>query len=359
MIRGAHTLGGRGARVSDFARTVSGDARTTHRRTSRHPAIRARYPTASPIDRQVRGNQAYHPRMSPVAVSSVAEWTRACSGAFVPLRVSATAAAFHASLAQVRLGPAVTVTRVMSEASTVYRDQDLIRRQPRDDVLLSLHRRGRGWIRQHGRTAELGSGSAVMYDAASPYALSFPASMSEVVLQLPRRTLTSAGHTFAGLTAVEIPDSAQLRALTLLASSIQRPAAEEAEAIGDALIGLFRAVVQGRDAGAPATDPHLLVEGIRLWIDEQCVDPDLTPERIAAHFHLSLRTLQKLFAADGESPAAFIRSCRLRRSRSLLGGGMSVAEAARRTGFLDVDGFTRAFKREFAQTPSSVRPARD
>lgn len=293
--------------------------------------------------------------MSPVAVSSVAEWTRACSGAFVPLRVHTAAPAFRASLSQVRLGPAVRVTRVISEASTVFRDQDLIRSQPRDDVLISLHRRGRGSIRQHERTAELGCGSAVMYDAASPYALSFPGAMSEVVLQLPRRTLTRTGHTFAGLTAVELPDSAQLRSLTMLAASIEQPGDDEAEEIGEALVGLLRAVVRGRDTRTPATDPRLLAEGIRLWIDENSADPDLTPERVAAHFHIAVRTLQKLFATEGESPAAFIRSCRLRRSRSLLAGGASVSEAARRSGFLDIDSFTRAFKREFTQTPSSVR----
>ncbi|MDF2919973.1 helix-turn-helix domain-containing protein [Microbacterium sp. NPDC086615] len=293
--------------------------------------------------------------MSPVAVSSVTEWTRACSGAFVPLRVHTAASAFRASLSQVRLGPAVTVTRVVSEASTVFRDVDLIRRQPRDDVLISLHRRGRGSIRQHERTAVLGSGSAVMYDAASPYVLAFPGTMSEVVLQLPRRTLTSTGHTFAGLTAVELPDSAQLRSLTMLAASVDRPGGDEAEAIGEALVGLLRAVVRGRDDGSPAADPRLLAEGIRLWIDENAADPDLTPERVAAHFHIAVRTLQKLFAADGESPAAFIRSCRLHHSRRLLVGGATVNEAARRSGFLDIDSFTRAFKREFAQTPSSVR----
>ncbi|MDZ5143513.1 helix-turn-helix domain-containing protein [Microbacterium testaceum] len=293
--------------------------------------------------------------MSPVAVSSVAEWTRACSGAFVPLRVHTAAPAFRASLAQVRLGPSVTVTRVTSEALTVFRDVDLIRSQPRDDVLISLHRRGRGMIRQHGRSAVLGCGSAVMYDAASPYALSFPGTMSEVVLQLPRRTLTSTGHTFAGLTAVELPDSAQLRALTMLAASVEQPAGDEAEAIGEALVGLLRAVVRAHDNAPPPAEPRLLAEGIRLWIGEHASDPELTPERVAAHFHIAVRTLQKLFAAEGESPAAFIRGCRLRRSRTLLVGGASVNEAARRSGYLDLDSFTRAFKREFGHTPSSVR----
>lgn len=293
--------------------------------------------------------------MSPVAVSSVAEWTRACSGAFVPLKVRAAAPSFRASLSQAALGPAVTVTRVMSEASTVFRDRELIVDQPREDVLISLHRRGRGSIRQHGRTAALACGSAVMYDAGAPYALSFPGTMSEVVLQLPRRTLARTGHAFAGLTAVELPDSVQLRALTMLAASVEAPAEAEAEAIGDALLGLLRAVLRGRESGAPAAEPLLLAEGIRLWIDEHASDPDLTPARVAAHFHVALRTLQKLFAADGESPAAYIRSARLRRSRAALSAGAGVAEAARRSGFLDVDSFTRAFKREFSLTPSSVR----
>lgn len=295
--------------------------------------------------------------MSPTSVRTVEEWTHACSGAFVPLKVRSTAPDFAATLSQVALGPNVTVTRVSSAASTVFRDDDLIRRHPRDDLLVSLHRRGSGSVRQHGRAAALGYGSAALYDAATPYALSFPGTMSEVVLQVPRRTLSSVGNAFSELTAVPLPDSAQLRALTMLASAVDARAVEgEAEALGEALVALLRSIATARrDDHGPAVDPRLLLEGIRLWIDEHASDPDLTPERVARNFHVSLRTLQKIFADGGESPAAVIRRCRLRRGRSLLMCGSSVAEAARRSGFLDVDSFTRAFRREFDLTPSAAR----
>lgn len=297
--------------------------------------------------------------MSRVTVASPEGWARACSTAFVPLRIRSTARSFSASLSQLALGPAVTVTGVESEASTVYRDDRLIAEHPRDDILLSLHRRGRGAVQQHGRAAALGAGSAVLYDASTPYALSFPATMSEVVLQLPRGVVARSGNAFESLTAITLPDSVQLRALTMLAAAVDdRPGATDAEAsaLGEAIVSLLRAVIAGdRDDREPEADARLLLAGIRMWIGEHADHPDLVPSDVAQHFHVSLRTLQKVFASDADSPAACIRRARLERAHRLLLAGASVSSAAHRSGFHDADGFARTFKREIGVTPSQAR----
>lgn len=81
-------------------------------------------------------------------------------------------------------------------------------------------------------------------------------------------------------------------------------------------------------------------------------DPDFTAARLAAEFHLSLRTVQQLLAEDGRSPASEIRLRRLDLASSLISQGSSVSQACRASGFTDPGTFNRAFRRHFGVPPS-------
>ncbi|CAM3257726.1 helix-turn-helix domain-containing protein [Tsukamurella hominis] len=291
-------------------------------------------------------------------VGSATEWMRACSSAFVPLRVDGAAADFRATLHQVTLAPGVTLAAVASRASSVVRDAPTIATSPREDVLMSFHKRGTGVVAQNGRSARLSPGGCVLYDASTPYTLSFPGQMSEVVLQVPRAAIARVGHGFTDLTARVLRPSAPLRALAALVGSVEVTAGERAVAedamIADALVRLLQAGLElGGSSDAPPVDAELLAMALRLYVDEHAADPELTPARLAAVFHVSLRHVQKVHERYlGTGAASYIRRRRLETAQGLLRRRCTVAEAARRSGFLDVDTFSRAFKREFGVAPS-------
>lgn len=301
--------------------------------------------------------------MSRAEVSTAPGWAEACSQAFVPLRVRSAAPDFRASLSQHVLTPEVSLTRVASTASEVYRSDRVIAAHPRDDLLVSLHRGGTGSVRQHDRVARLGVGSATMYDASAPYTLTFPATMSEVVLQLPRRALRAQGSSVSDLTARPLPDGGPLRALTALAVAVEpddtsRSPAEDA-AVADAMVSLLTALLVHEQApAAPVVDGRVLLTVLRGFVDEHLDDPGLDPSALAAAHHVSLRLVQRLFAQDDDAPAAYIRRRRLARAHSLLLAGSSVGRAARACGFGDPDTFARAFRREYGVAPSVVGGSR-
>lgn len=81
-------------------------------------------------------------------------------------------------------------------------------------------------------------------------------------------------------------------------------------------------------------------------------DPDFTAARLAAEFHLSLRSVQQVLAEDGRSPATEIRRQRLELASALIAQGSSVSHAARTSGFADPGTFNRAFRRHFGVPPS-------
>ncbi|TKD26238.1 helix-turn-helix transcriptional regulator [Rhodobacter capsulatus] len=81
--------------------------------------------------------------------------------------------------------------------------------------------------------------------------------------------------------------------------------------------------------------------------------PDLA--RIAEEAGMSLSSLQRLFQrAYGLSAKARIRGLRMGRAEAALRGGASVREAAHLAGFVSVESFATAFRRQFGLPPSAL-----
>jgi len=304
--------------------------------------------------------------MSAVNVVGVDEWAAVCSRSFVPLSVRSGDDRFSASLSEVRLTDSVSVTRVRSTGSEVFRDRAMIRRNPRDDVLLSIQGRGRGAVHQADRRAAIAGGSAALYDASRPYLLEFPAAMSEIVIQLPRATLGLPNAAVAEITARRIdPAMGSLAVLTSLVCGVfddfgGSGGDSSGERIASAVIDLLRTTLR---AGLGTGSSGLLGREanratILHFIQTNHLDPSVTPAAIAVRHRMSLRQLQLLLADVGESPADLLRRLRLAHAQRLLEQGASVGLAAAASGFDDTGTFTRAFKRTYGRLPSDVRAAR-
>lgn len=84
----------------------------------------------------------------------------------------------------------------------------------------------------------------------------------------------------------------------------------------------------------------------RQWtVDDLAYVAGLSPSRFS-----------EVFAATvGESPMAYLRRWRLILSRQDLAGGDRVDAVARRYGYGSPEGFSRAFRRHYGQTPLKVR----
>lgn len=112
-------------------------------------------------------------------------------------------------------------------------------------------------------------------------------------------------------------------------------------------------------AGSPRetraqTRARLLGE-MRRAIASRMADPMLSPATLASDAHLSVRSVQAIFAEAGTSPAAEIRRQRLGHARQLLEQGQSVQWACHASGFQDADTFARAYRQHFGFSPSHTR----
>ncbi|MBN6039029.1 helix-turn-helix domain-containing protein [Amycolatopsis sp. 195334CR] len=117
------------------------------------------------------------------------------------------------------------------------------------------------------------------------------------------------------------------------------------------------------DTANPPETPHRALRArIDRFIEERLGDPSLSPRVVADAHHLSLRRLQRLFAADHTTPAAWIRRLRLERCRHDLVTPhlrtRPVHAIARSRGFTDAAHFTRLFSAAYGVPPGEYRRSR-
>ncbi|MGV9541489.1 AraC-like ligand-binding domain-containing protein [Nocardia beijingensis] len=290
-------------------------------------------------------------------------WRELVSQAFVPLAASATDATGFTGRLQVSALGSTIVSRVNAGPHTVRRSKSLIAHSERGYYKLGLQLRGEAILVQGGREAVLGPGDLALYDTDLPYTLGFEAATDMAVFMFPSERLRLSAEARRHILARRIGRRDDLGALvtpllTRLVEQNGRDRPHAALTIAEAVVDLLAALLAD-DFGAPQPRSHraLLVQA-KSFIDDNLADPDLTPDRVAAAVHISTRYLQKLFSADGQGVAGWIRRRRLEQCRRELAGTAaipSVAAVGRKWGFFDAAHFSRIFKAQFGISPGEFR----
>lgn len=101
---------------------------------------------------------------------------------------------------------------------------------------------------------------------------------------------------------------------------------------------------------------------IQQFIDQHLHEENISPERLAEVFHMSVRQLYRLFEQHGETVCRYVQRRRLTRCAEELSSPTlakrSITQIAYKWGFTDSAHFSRAFKREFASSPREYRRMR-
>ena len=299
------------------------------------------------------------------SVNDAQLWQSEISDVFVEFKVDNRGTPFSASLDRHFLGNGVSITRVDADPSHVLRTPDLVR-DGRDDVLFLLHIEGKGTVIRNGDRTSMPAGYGSLHTADKPYELLFETRSREIVLQMPRRIITSRGLCRSTDLQIGIgPNEPALRVLRsfsneILAVSEGMTAQLQAEMGHTALELLLSAVLhRSRADVARSSGSEALLQSIRSYIHENAKDPGFTVSAVASHHGISMRYVELLVAQSGTSPARLIRDTRLAFASDLLINPRyqngTVEAIAHMSGFSDVGTFIRAFKRVHGQTPGNWR----
>jgi AraC-like DNA-binding protein len=309
--------------------------------------------------------------MGVLVAHGVDEWAQVVAESFVPLSLVTISGSLTGSVHSSALGPALTLSAVSVRGESVAtRTSRLVRTEPRDDFLFSLHLDGDGTVVQDGHEAVLARGGGVLYDSARPYQLIFPTSHRQLVLQIPRHHLCDRVGRVAEVCGQALPPggpgvralAAYVRELAETCENLTRTARAE---LGVTTVDLLAAVL--RAAVGDDVDPRglqgraALLASMQTYVRDHLSDPRLTPTELARFHGVSVRYTSELFAGGDSSPAAFIRAERLRAAHRLLTdprySALPLLTVATRCGFGDRTTFTRAFVRAFGLTPVALRAA--
>ncbi|TQC51220.1 helix-turn-helix domain-containing protein [Rhodococcus sp. WS4] len=296
------------------------------------------------------------------------EFRESVSDAFVPLEMTSDAHDDFRGVVRGATVGAVRVTEVVAAAHTIRRTPRTIRAANPDYFKLGLQVRGRCVLAQDGREAALTPGDFSIYDTTRPYQLSFDDRFQMLVVMFPRQLLRVPSDGIARLTASRVSGTHGLGALvTPLLRGLGEQIADASPAVavhlGDAVLDLVAAAFAEQlhltDGPAPTSHRNDLRVRVTAFIDDRLADRELDLHAIAAAHHISVRHLQKLFEADGDTVSGWIRRRRLERCRRDLAdprfGDLPVSAIGARWGFADAAHFSRLFKSTHGSTPGAYR----
>ncbi|MER7911502.1 helix-turn-helix domain-containing protein [Streptomyces sp. NPDC096068] len=277
---------------------------------------------------------------------------------------------FHGRVSALHLG-AVQIGNFTFSPLQAVRTARHVRRGDPEMYQLGWMRRSPIRVRQLRNDSFVGTGDMVLFDTSHPLEaeVSEGHEMAEVtMLRIPRNALPMnpdhADRVLALRLAADAVTGALLRRhVDTLLSRAAEVGPAESHRLGTLTADLVAAFVADRldraDLLPAETRSAVLRAEINAFINRHLGDPDLRPAIIAAHHHISLRTLHDLFRHEPDTLAATIRHRRMERCRTDLADprlrDRPIGALAARWGFALPAEFSRAFRAVYGLSPSEYR----
>lgn len=260
------------------------------------------------------------------------------------------------------------VSEVSSVPQVCRRTPQLAGRDDREYLQVGMLARGTASIEQDGRRTVLHPGDLALYETGRPFCWTLGGDWVLQVFTWPRDSVDLGAGESARATARRLGGRDGLGGIVagVLRDLVETPpplSAPGAVRLADEIGGLV-ATLAGERVGAPpvaasARSRDELRRRIGDYVAEHLADPALGPSTIAAAHFVSQRQLHRMFAETGESVTRYVRRTRLQRARRDLAdrhqAGTSITRVARRYGFTDLSGFSRAFRATYGVSPSEYR----
>lgn len=218
-------------------------------------------------------------------------------------------------------------------------------------------------VTQGGNRAELSAGDMTCYSMRSPFHISAPGPHRYLITQVP---LFRIGLETVALTAIQAVRISGSVSASILASTLTMLAARHEELTptvqlhyADAICSMIQAAVSDTRSGELNTRHLTLFNRMARWIEDRIRTNEVTCEAVADAHHLSPRHVRAIFAQNGVSVSSFVRERRFELVRRDLVNPdlaeVSISRLAQRHGFYDASTFSRGFRQQYGQSPSSYR----
>lgn len=289
-------------------------------------------------------------------------WTQAATEALMPVTISLPeASAANAGGIQRKTLGDLSLARWECPALQGARRRVDVRRGDPEIVVLFFADFGEELIDSGDAQAVLSPGCGLMFSSSRSCSFRTVGEQHKRSLVLPRVVLEEIAPRLRvgdGLSLeTSRPAVRVLREfLGLLWPTLDRLSPTEAQAARAAVVSLLSGAVSREEEPIDGRAMRALRKKMDLWIEENLASGSLTVAELAAAHHVSVRTVQRVFAGDAETVSSVVRRRRIAQARKeLVHSCLPISTIAARAGYVDSSHFAREFRRFYGETPREHR----
>lgn len=257
------------------------------------------------------------------------------------------------------------LSTVASTPVKVSRTKNHIAQTSKDYFKFSFQLAGEAQLLQDGRETHLTPGDWAFYDCTRPYTLILPQTYRQLVVQVPRHSLRSQIKNTNAMTATKMSGKIGLGrlAFNFVYSTKKQIDSLPSTAYGQIANTLTGLLVTGigeiGDQHHSASEKETLLRKIKLFIEGNLTNPNLSIDLITKSAYISKRYLHVLFKDEGTTVSQYIRGLRLEMAGTMLADprllNRTVTEIALSCGFNNPTHFGRLFKQMYQVSPLAYR----
>jgi AraC family transcriptional regulator, positive regulator of tynA and feaB len=259
-----------------------------------------------------------------------------------------------------------TFATVRSANQLLTRTPQRIRAAQRETVLINIVLAGECHIAQDDKCVVLRAGDLCLYESVRPYEISAPGAFETLVVMVDRDIVEASLGNLRGLTALPVHAGESVGFIA------HRFWQDFASRVGDLNEDVFQRLIRcGFDMIGAALTPKIgaaLPQGLssafalqraKAFMARNSHRAELPLVEIAGASGLSVRRLQELFQAEGDTISDHLRRIRMTAAGIRLAqdslGRQPIWAIMQSVGFSDQAQFSRAFRRAFGVSPRAYR----
>jgi AraC-like DNA-binding protein len=230
-------------------------------------------------------------------------------------------------------------------------------------LLMFMSESGLLQIKQQGEVIELDEQALLILDGSVEYTQTSGPDTRAVIIRVPRAVLEGKGKLLSSR-EILIPDPSSPD-VALLMSWLAGATAygEQCSSYGGRMfaehfIDLLEILTDGLTASKRRMRSHDRLRKVKRFIARNLGNEDIDPDSVASAMGMSARQLMRLFEQDGSSVMRYLLQQRLEKAKGLLihgGDDLRIGDVAWQCGFVSASHFSRAFKRQFGESPTELQ----
>lgn len=273
----------------------------------------------------------------------------------------------HFECKQFDLAGGLSVYDFTIDPSLIKRSATHISEDGNHDYFLSTILKGKARISQNDVSFLLEPGGLALMTGGLPYSTDYKERTRRVIIRIPNQMFRERlVNSQESLSIGSLPNTGLGRVvvdmLRSIAGEAERLALTDQYTLTQSLLeltgALTRASIKPRETKRDTRHAELLSR-ILSFLEENFMDNELTPEKIAKANSISTRYLHSLFRQSGTTVQRWVWERRLRAARKdLLDPALSesrISDIAFQRGFTDTAHFSRSFRNRFGISPSKLR----